>query len=539
MILWSRGDRRRLSVVARALAQHAVVSVMALVVVGATAAIICVRVVQAQALRQAEAGGEVVATRIVAPLVTQGVYDNVTADMQALNDRVLIRKAGSTIQRVKVWSEDGVILYSDDPRLIGQRYPLDPDDRRVLEHGGVDSDISDLSKSENVLDRGFGGSLEVYVGTTDTEGRPILVETYFTVDRLHADEAGLIRRIVPVVLAALLVLGLLLVPLAYSLARRVARYERERQAMIRLAVEASSAERRRVAGELHDGVIQDLAGVGYALTALDAQIASLDNGGAAPPVGALRATLRTAQRLVHDDVLALRELTGMQYAADSGAADPEAALRVIVDGLRDEGTPVEMVVEDLPPLPAAHRAALIRVGREALRNAAKHAPGANVTLTLAVEDDIAFVQGRRRRPRLRPGVGARPGRRAHRAGAARGRRRGRRRPAGPAVPAGPGHHGQAQRPDAGSSAGDRGHGGRPRPGRGRGRGHRDCHRRGRGAGEHRLSRPGPTLRPGPNRARRSVGAWLPRRRPLAAGTSTSRRSGPWWPTAGAARSCSR
>jgi two-component system, NarL family, sensor kinase len=394
LILWSPRDRRRLSVVARALAQHAVVSVMALVVVGATAAIICVRVVQAQALRQAEAGGEVVAERIVAPLVNQDLYDGKPAAQRALDDRVIIRKAGSTIQRIKVWSAEGVILYSDDTRLLGRAYPLDPDDRRVLEHGGVESDISDLSKSENVLDREFGESLEVYVGTKDHEGRPILVETYFTVDRLHADEAALIRRIVPVVLAALLVLGLLLVPLAYSLASRVARYERERQAMIRLAVEASSAERRRVAGELHDGVIQDLAGVGYALTALDTQIAGLANSGSSgsgPPIGALRATLRTAQRLVHDDVLALRELTGMQYAADSGAADPAAALLVIVDGIRGEGTPVEMIAEELPPLPAAHRAALIRVGREALRNAVKHAPGANVTLTLGAEDDVAFV----------------------------------------------------------------------------------------------------------------------------------------------------
>jgi signal transduction histidine kinase len=394
LIFRSPRDRRRLSVVARALAQHAVVSVMALVVVSATAAIVCVRVVQSQALRQAELSGGVVATNIVAPLVTQGLYDGDPEAQQALDNRIQLRKDGSTIQRIKVWSPDGLILYCDDPRQIGQRYPLDPDDRRVLEHGGIDSDISDLSKSENALDRGFGESLEVYVGTPDATGRPILVETYFGVDRLHADEAALIRRIVPVVLAALLVLGLLLVPLAYTLASRVARYERERQAMIRLAVEASSAERRRVAGELHDGVIQDLAGVGYALTALDAQIAGLANaepGGSPPPIGALRATLRTAQRLVHDDVLALRELTGMQYAADSGAADPAAALRVIVDGLRDEGTPVEMVVEELPPLPAAHRAALIRVGREALRNAAKHAPGASVTLTLGAEADTAFV----------------------------------------------------------------------------------------------------------------------------------------------------
>jgi two-component system NarL family sensor kinase len=390
--LWSPPDRR-LSVVARALVQHAVVSVMALVVVGATASIICVRVVQAQALRQAEGGGEVVATKVVAPLVNQGVYDGDVPALTALDDRVRFRKAGSTIQRIKVWSADEVILYSDDPRQIGLRYPLEPQDRALLDNGGVSSDVSDLTKSENVLDQGLGKSLEVYVGDRDTTGRPILVETYFAADRLKADEAALIRRIIPVVLAALLVLGLLLVPLAYSLARRVARYERERQAMIRLAVEASSAERRRVAGELHDGVIQDLAGVGYALTALDAQIAGLGGGSssASPPIGALRATLRTAQRLVHDDVLALRELTGIQYAADSGAADPAAALRVIADGVREDGTPVEMIIDELPALPAAHRAALIRVGREALRNAAKHAPGSNVVLELGMDDDNAVV----------------------------------------------------------------------------------------------------------------------------------------------------
>jgi two-component system NarL family sensor kinase len=394
LTLWTGRDRR-LSVVARALLQHAVISVLALVVVGATAAIICVRVVQSQALRQAEGGGRVVATQVVAPLVTQALYDGDPAAQSALDDRVRIRKAGSTIQEIKVWSPEGLILYCDNARLIGQRYPLAPEDRAVLESGGVDSDVSDLSKSENAFDRGFGESLEVYVGARDTDGRPILVETYFTADRLKADEAALIRRIIPVVLAALLVLGLLLVPLAYSLARRVARYERERQAMIRLAVEASSAERRRVAGELHDGVIQDLAGVGYALTALDAQIAGLGGtpagGQSGPPIGPLRATLRTAQRLVHDDVLALRELTGMQYAADSGAADPAAALKVIAEGVREEGTPVEMIAGELPALPAAHRAALIRVGREALRNAAKHAPGSNVVLELALEGDSAVV----------------------------------------------------------------------------------------------------------------------------------------------------
>jgi hypothetical protein len=121
---------------------------------------------------------------------------------------------------------------------------------------------------------------------------------------------------------------------------------------------------------------------------------------------------------VHDDVLALRELTGMQYAADSGAADPAAALRVIVDGLRDEGASVGMVVEELPPLPAAHRAALIRVGREALRNAGQARPRRERHADPRRRGRDGLRHGRRRRPRLRPGLTAATAgawRRGHRA----------------------------------------------------------------------------------------------------------------------------
>ena len=366
--------------------QHAAISLVALFGVGALAAIICIQVVQDQALHRAEDNGEHIANEVVAPMVTPGVEQGDIPSMSKLNEQVKSRMAGDTIQRIKVWNAAGRILYSDDAEQIGLHFPLDKDDLNALRTGSVDSDISNLDKSENVYDRGFGESLEVYAGARDTAGKPILVETYFKADRLHADEASLIRRIVPVVLVAVLVLGLLLVPLAFTLARRVARYERERQGMIRLAVEASSAERRRVAGELHDGVIQDLAGVGYALSSLDTQIVTLgkSNGdpAPAPPVEGLLTTLHTAQRLVHDDLLALRELTGLQYAADSPAVDVEAALRVVADHVKSEGTPVEVAVGPLPELPPAHRAALIRIGREAMRNAAKHASGSDVLVTL-------------------------------------------------------------------------------------------------------------------------------------------------------------
>ena len=385
---------RRPSVVARALAQHAAISLAALVAVGALAAIICVQVVQDQALRRAEQYGATIARLVIAPRVTPGVERRDTDALVALNTQVRHRMADdTTIQRIKVWSANGRILYCDDPIQMGLQFPLDEDDLDALTTGGVDSDISDLDKSENVYDRGFGESLEVYAGVRDSSGDPILVETYFVANRLHADEAALIRRVVPVVLVAVVALGLLLVPLAFTLARRVSRYERERQSMIRIAVEASSAERRRVAGELHDGVIQDLAGVGYALSSIDSQLVTFGRSNGertagdpepAPPIDRMLTTLHTAQRLVHDDLLALRELTGLQYAADSPAVDPEAALRVVADHVAAEGTPVELVVGPLPELPPAHRAALIRIGREAMRNAAKHAPGSHVVLTLVV-----------------------------------------------------------------------------------------------------------------------------------------------------------
>lgn len=199
------------------------VGAVLLVAVASVAVFVSVRVGRDQALRQPVAGGEVVANDIVAPLVTQGVYTGNTQDLRALDRRVLLRKAGSEIERVKVWSADGTILYSDDPRLIGLHYALDPARSRAMTSQAVESTVADLSRADDVYDRSFGESLDVYAGARDTSGRPILVETYYTVDRLDADGAALIHQIAAVVLGSLLALGLLLIPLAYSLARRVSR----------------------------------------------------------------------------------------------------------------------------------------------------------------------------------------------------------------------------------------------------------------------------------------------------------------------------
>ena len=66
-------------------------------------------------------------------------------------------------------------------------------------------------------------------------------------------------------LGALVVLELLQIPLAWSLATRLRQRQREREALLQRALDASDVERRRIASDLHDGVVQDLVGVAFTL----------------------------------------------------------------------------------------------------------------------------------------------------------------------------------------------------------------------------------------------------------------------------------
>ena len=80
--------------------------------------------------------------------------------------------------RVKIWTASGRIIYSDEPRLIGQRFQLGADDLGTIRTGGVAADVSNLDAPENRYERRFGKLLEVYLGIHSTTGKPLLFETY-------------------------------------------------------------------------------------------------------------------------------------------------------------------------------------------------------------------------------------------------------------------------------------------------------------------------------------------------------------------------
>ena len=43
------------------------------------------------------------------------------------------------IARIKIWDATGRIVYSDEPRLIGERFPLGEDELHSLSTGEVDA----------------------------------------------------------------------------------------------------------------------------------------------------------------------------------------------------------------------------------------------------------------------------------------------------------------------------------------------------------------------------------------------------------------
>ncbi|SEP94853.1 Histidine kinase-, DNA gyrase B-, and HSP90-like ATPase [Microlunatus flavus] len=287
-----------------------------------------------------------------------------------------------SLVRVKLWDPDGRVLYSDEARLVGQTFGLGEDEREALEDGSTDSEISDLSAPENVYERPFGKLLEVYVGLTSADGRPLLFEAYFRYDAVVTAATAEWRKYAPPTLAGLLALQLVQIPFAWSLARRLQRQQRDRQRLLQRAVDASQVERRRIAADLHDGVVQDLTGLTYALDA--ARLGPDDPEGQRELVGRSAAQLRAS-------VADLRTLLVEIYPPDLAEEGLPAALTDLAAGLERAGLSVEVDVDDAAGLPLDVSSVLFRSGQEVLRNVVAHSDARHVALRAAVRDGIASL----------------------------------------------------------------------------------------------------------------------------------------------------
>lgn len=270
-----------------------------------------------------------------------------------------------TLVRVKVWeaaSADRLrLVYSDLAELVGQEKRLRPDRAALLGTAGtlvlpVPDDAAHRTETAS------GRDLVEVLTAFSTDGEDYLLESVFATTT--RDKAERLRaRLLPVVLGGILLFALAMLPIAATLARRLARADRERSVLIDRATRERENERVRVSQQLHDGVLQDLAGAALALSAV------------ATSPRPDRERVEAVGRILRRDVQALRGLLDDLVPAElrwAGLGDALGRLAA------EAGLDAEVsVTGDAAPDAAGlfHRAA-----RELLLNVAQHAGSRAVTV---------------------------------------------------------------------------------------------------------------------------------------------------------------
>jgi two-component system, NarL family, sensor kinase len=338
-----------------------------------------------EAENEAEQQARLAAHGVVEPVITQELLDGDPAALDRLDRVVRSRVLGDPVVRVKIWTPEGRVVYADDKRLIGERFELDDEDKAVLANGGVDSGLSDLSAPENRFEPRGHDLLEVYVPMRGPGGQPLLYESYRRFSSITASGRRIASAILPALLGGLLLLEIANLLLARWFAERLRRGDRERAALLRRALDASDLERRRLAADLHDGVVQDLTAVSLSVSAASRKLAGVAD---AKTVAELSDSAESARQSVGT----LRSMLIEVYPPNLAALGLPAALRDLVDQVVARGLDVDLEIDDdLSASPGAE-ALLFRTVQEGLRNVATHAAAENVSVCVARDGNQAWAE---------------------------------------------------------------------------------------------------------------------------------------------------
>jgi signal transduction histidine kinase len=394
------------SVVKGAVLRFVAFSLLAALVLTGLTILVSERIAQRHALIDARQQAAGIADRVAAPLVDEDVRGGVPGASDALTQVMQNRMADGSLSRVKIWDADGRIIWSDEDELIGRRFELEDDVRRLFGTHETTAELSDLSREENVAERSEESLLEVYAGTVDAQGAPLVFEAYLDLASMQQTARSIMVSFVPVVIGSFVLFVLVVVPLAVKLGRRVEKAQRDRARMMRHVVIATELERRRIAEDLHDGVVQELAGLGYTLPTATRQ---LEEGG---DTAVVRTILKRAEELIQRNVTALRSLMTDIYPPDVHGPGLRDAVRDLVHTEAGRaGITASTHIQDDLDLPVEAGRLTYRIVREALRNVAKHAQAGHVSVDLHCYDghvDIRVVDDGRG-----PGPNAGRGREGH------------------------------------------------------------------------------------------------------------------------------
>ncbi len=382
----------------RPVAQFALAGIAVLAAFGIAGVLVLRSLAGDEALRDARQFAALAGQGIVEPTVLPSLLTGDPVAIDAVDRAVIERVLGERVVRVKIWDTSGRVVYSDEPRLIGSRFPLDAAKREVLRNGSTRAELGDLAGPDNRYERGQGDLYEVYLPIRAPDGTPLLFETYQRQSAVAATGRRIWLPFAALLLGSLLLLWLVQVPLAWRLGRRLQRAQDEREALLLRAVEASADERRRIAADLHDGPVQELAGISYSLSAAAETEESPET----------RQLLRDAAAATRDAMRRLRTLLVEIHPPNLRASGLEAALADLLAPLLAEGLETTLSIGPEAVLREEDERLVYRAAAEALRNVERHASATRVHVTLEEQGDVVRLEV------ADDGIGFTPERRAER-----------------------------------------------------------------------------------------------------------------------------
>jgi two-component system, NarL family, sensor kinase len=384
----------------RLYARVVALTTLVVVIVAVVAAVLSRQEAQRESAVDATQRAVVITGSVVQPSIGDDVLSASPESTAVLDAAVRRYVLNDAVVRVKLWDANGRILYSDEPRLIGNRFPIDAAERAVLAEGASpEAGVSDLTEPENRFEVGSGKLLEVYTRATTPSGTPLLFETYFRYDGGNGRVGQIWRGFAFVTYASILLLLLLLLPVIWGLLVQLRKTQQQREMLLVQAAEISTAERRRIAATLHDGVVQDLAGTAFVLSGA---VRRAEQAGQGP----LASSLARASEAVRSSIGGLRSLLVEIYPPSLSATGLDAVLLDLVEGPITRGLEVEVELPEVSRgrLSRDGERLVFRVAQECLRNVARHAQARHVwvrltdagdCVVLSVTDDgIGFDPGR-------------------------------------------------------------------------------------------------------------------------------------------------
>lgn len=345
--------------------------------------VLSARAAEAEAVEEARALTELMAHSIAEPEITAGLVRGDAGAIDRFDRAVLAQLLARDVRRIKIWNEEGRVVYSNETEQIGQLFELEEDQMAVLRDGGISADLSELERPENELDQTDAGLVEVYTRIRAPDNEPLLFEAYYAADRLKQRTSEIFQPFSRITALGLLLLLAIATPLLWLTNRRLARVAAERENLLLSAVRASEAERRRIARDLHDGVVQDLAGTAFA-------ISGIARSETTSPVA--RRVLNDATKSLRDGLRALRSLLVEIHPPGLNAESLASALEDLMAPAANQGVTASVVVRNMAPASDAVVALTWRVAQEAVRNALRHADPTTITVQVECTDNVVSLQ---------------------------------------------------------------------------------------------------------------------------------------------------